>query len=50
MKAKTVTQCWIILKNEIEGIVERFVSIQKQGQRSRKKHMSEEAMRKIAYK
>ena len=29
MKDKTATECWIILKNEIEGINERFVPIKK---------------------
>ena len=38
MKDKTATECWIILKDEIEGIIETFVPIQNQGKRSRKKH------------
>ena len=50
MKDKTATECWIILKDEIEGIIETFVPIQNQGKRSRKKHLSKEAIRKIAYK
>ena len=44
------TECWIILKDEIEGIIETFVPLQNQGKRSRKKHLSKEAIRKIAYK
>ena len=50
MKDKTATECWIVLKDEIEGIIETFVPIQNQGKRSRKKHLSKEAIRKIAYK
>ena len=50
MKDNTATECWIILKDEIEGIIETFVPIQNQGKRSRKKHLSKEAIRKIAYK
>ena len=50
MKDKTVTECWIILKDEIEGIIEAFVPIQNQWKRSRTKHLSKEAIRKIAYK
>ena len=42
MKDKTATECWIILKDEIEGIIETFVPIQNQGKRSRKKHLSKE--------
>ena len=50
MKNKTATECSIILKDEIDGIIETFVPIQNQGKRSRKKHLSKEAIRKIAYK
>ena len=50
MKDKTATECWIILKDKIEGIIETFVPIQNQGKRSRKKHLSKEDIRKIAYK
>ena len=42
MTDKTATECWIILKDEIEGIIETFVPIQNQGKRSRKKHLSKE--------
>ena len=37
MKDKIATECWIILKNEIEGITIRCVPIHHQGKRSRKK-------------
>ena len=38
------------LKYEIEDIIEKFVPLRKQGKRSRKKHLSKEAIRKIAHK
>ena len=50
MKDKTATECWIILKDEIEGSIETFVPIKNQGKRSRKKYLSKEAIRKIACK
>ena len=39
-----------ILKYEIESIIDKFVSLKKQGKRSRKKHLSKEAIRKIVFK
>ena len=50
LKNKTVTECWTCLKYEIEGIIEKFIPLRKQGKRSRKKHLSKEAIRKIAHK
>ena len=50
LKNKTATECWTCLKDEIEGITETFVSLRKQGNRSREKHLSKEAIRKIAHK
>ena len=50
LKNKTATQYWTCLKDEIEGITERFVPLRKQGERFRKKHLSKEAIRKIAHK
>ena len=35
---------------KIESIVEKFVPLKKQGKRYRKKHLSKEAIRQIAYK
>ena len=35
---KTAIECWSILKYEIESIIDKFVSLKKQGKRSRKKH------------
>ena len=47
---KTAIECWNILKYEIESIIYKFVPLKKQGKRSRKKHLSKEAIRKIVYK
>ena len=37
---KTAIECWNILKYEIESIIDKFVPLKKQGNRSRKKHLS----------
>ena len=50
LKNNTATECWTCLKYEIEGIIEKFVPLRKQGKRSRKKHLTKEAIRKIAHK
>ena len=50
LENKTATECWNILKSEIDCIVEQFVPLKKQGKRSKKKHLSKEAIRKIKYK
>ena len=48
---KTAIECWNILKYEIESIIDKFVPLKKtQGKRSRNKHLSKEAIRKIAFK
>ena len=47
---KTATECWNILKYEIESIINKFVPFQKQRKRRRKKHLSKEAIRKILLK
>ena len=49
LKNNTATECWTCLKDEIEGITEIFVPLRKQGKSSRKKHLSKEAIRKIAF-
>ena len=42
---------WNILKYEVESIIDTFVPLKKkQGKRSRKKHLSKEAIRKIVFK
>ena len=43
---KTATECWNILKYEIESIIDKFVPLKKHGKRSRKKHLSKEAIMK----
>ena len=47
---KNKTGCWTSLKDEIEGTIEIFVPLRKQGNRSRRKHLSKEAIRKILTK
>ena len=47
---KTTIECWNILKYEIESIIDKFVPLKKQGKRSRKKHLSKEAIRKTVFK
>ena len=50
LENKTATECWNILKSDIDCIVEKCVPLKKQGKRSKKKHLSKEAIRKIKYK
>ena len=41
LRNKTATECWNILKYEIENIFDQFVPLKKtQGKWSRKKHLS----------
>ena len=47
---KTALECWNILKYEIESIIDKFFPLKNQGKRSRKKHLSKEAIRKIVFK
>ena len=49
LKNKTAIECWNILKYEIESIIEN-VSLEKQGKRFRKKHLSKETIRTIVFK
>ena len=50
LKNKTATECWTCLKYEIEGIIEKFVPLRKQGKRSSVKGHLSNAIRKIAHK
>ena len=50
LKNKTATECWTCLKYEIEGIIAKFFPLRKQGKRSRKKHLSKEAIRNLFHK
>ena len=40
MKNKTATECWDILRGEIDSAIDSFVPMKKQGKRSKKKHLS----------
>ena len=46
MKNKTATECWNMLRGELDS----HVPMKKQGKRSKKKHLSKEAFKKIRYK
>ena len=50
MKNKTATECWDILRGELDTAIDSYVPIKKQGKRSKKKHLSKEAFRKMRYK
>ena len=50
MKNKTATECWNILRGEIDSAIDGYVPMKKQGKRSKKKHMSTEAFGKIRHK
>ena len=50
MNNKTATECWNILSGELDRAIDSYVPTKKQGKRSKKKHLSKEAFRKIIYK
>ncbi len=50
MKNKTTTECWNILRGELDSAIDSYVPMKKQGKRSKKKHLSKEAFRKIRHK
>ena len=50
MKNKTATECWNILRGEIDNAIDSLVPMKSQGKRSKKKHLSKEAFRKIRHK
>ena len=50
MNNKTATECWNIFRGELDRAIESYVSMKKQGKRSKKKYLSKEAFRKIRYK
>ena len=50
MKNKTATECWDILRGELDTAIDSYVPMKKQGKRSKKKHLSKEAFRKMRYK
>ena len=47
---KTAIECWNILKYKIESIIYKCVPLKNQGKRTRKKHLSKEAIRKMLFK
>ena len=50
MKNKTATECWNILRGELDNAIDSYVPMKKQGKRSMKKHLSKYDFRKIIYK
>ena len=50
MKNNTATECWNILRGELDSAIDSYVPMKKQGKRSKKKHLSKEAFRKIRHK
>ena len=50
MKNMTGTDSWNILKSELDSVINKYVPIKKQGKRSKKKHLSKQAFKKIIYK
>ena len=50
MKNKTATECCKILRSEQDSAIDIYVPMKKQGKRSKKKHLSKQAFRKIIYK
>ena len=50
MNNKTATECWNILRGELDSAIDSYVPMKKQGQRSKKKHLSKEPFRNIRYK
>ena len=49
-KNKTATEYWNFLRGELDSAIDGYVHMKKQGKRSKKKHLSKEAFRKIRYK
>ena len=50
MNNKTATECWNILRGELDSAIDSYFPMKKQGKRSKKKHMSKDAFRKNIYK
>ena len=50
MNNKTATGCWNIFRGELDRAINSYVPMKTQGKRSKKKHLSKEAFRKIRYK
>ena len=50
MKNEMATECWNLLRGELDSDIDSYVPMKKQGKRSKKKHLSKEAFKKIIYK
>ena len=46
MQNKTATENWNILKSEFDSVINIYVTMKKQGKRSKKKHLSNETVKK----
>ena len=47
MKNKTATECWNILRGELDSAMESYVPMKKQGKRSKKKHLSKRLSKRL---
>ena len=47
MKNKTATECWNILRGELDSAMDSYVGMKKQGKRSKKKHLSKELSERL---
>ena len=47
MKNKTATECWNILRGELDSAIDSFVPMKKQGKRSKKKHLCQKRLSEI---
>ena len=50
MNNKKATECWNILRGELDIAIDSYVPMKKEGKRYKRKHQSKEAFRKIIYK
>ena len=50
MKNKMATECWIILRSELDSAIDRYVPMKKQGKRYKNKYLSRNGFRMIWYK
>ena len=50
MKNKTATECWNMLRGELDSAIDSCVPMKKQSKQSKKKNLSKETFRKIRYK
>ena len=46
MNNKTATECWNMLRGELDKAIDSYIPMKKQRKRSKKKHLSKEALRK----